>query len=58
MLGKRTNALLVRDDVGKAKPSTRTLPNENFAFGKPAGPKTDESAADGMCIYHFFNNCD
>jgi len=26
LLGKRTNVLLVKDDVGKAKPSTRNLP--------------------------------
>ena len=48
LLGKRTNALLVKDDVGKAKPSTRSLPNEDFAFGKPAGPTFLESAAEGM----------
>ena len=34
MLGKRTNCLLVKDDVGKAKPTTRSLPKDDFAFGK------------------------
>ncbi len=29
------NALLVRDDVGKAKPATRDMPPEGFTFGKP-----------------------
>jgi len=33
-LGKKTNVLLVKDDVGKAKPFTRDLPSEQFAFGK------------------------
>ena len=34
LLGKRTNCLLVKDDVGVAKPFTRKLPAEDFAFGK------------------------
>ena len=37
LLGKRTNVLLVKDDVGKAKPTTRDVPPNDFAFGKPAG---------------------
>ena len=28
------NMLLVSDDVGKAKPSTRKLPGDNFTYGK------------------------
>ena len=28
-----TNYLLVKDDVGKSKPSTRTLPKEGHTFG-------------------------
>ena len=35
ILGKKTNYLIVKDDVGKPKPSTRKLPGSNFAFGKP-----------------------
>ena len=35
LLGKKTNVLLVRDDIGRAKPSTRDLPDSNFSFGKP-----------------------
>ena len=27
--------LLVKDDVGRAKPSVRNLPSENYAYGKP-----------------------
>lgn len=35
LLGKKTNALLVKDDVGKAKPTTRDLPQSSFHYGKP-----------------------
>lgn len=45
LLGKKSNVLLVKDDVGKAKPTTRNLPKEEFVFGK--GNRFDESAADG-----------
>ena len=45
LLGKRTNCLLVKDDVGKAKPATRNLPQKEFAFGK--GSQFTESAGDG-----------
>lgn len=44
LLGKRTNVLLVKDDVGKAKPCTKNLPSADFAFGKVN--KFDESAGD------------
>jgi len=40
LLGKKTNVLLVKDDVGHAKPTTRNLPDENFAFGRPNGKLT------------------
>ena len=29
------NVLLVKDDVGLAKPCTRRLPSDRFTFGKP-----------------------
>ena len=29
------NVLLVKDDVGRAKPNTRKLPKPEFAYGKP-----------------------
>ena len=35
ILGKRTNVLLMRDDIGRAKPATRALPPKETAFGKP-----------------------
>lgn len=44
LLGKRTNVILVKDDVGRAKPATRDLPSSDFAFGK--ANRFDESAAD------------
>ena len=48
LLGKRTNVLLVKDDVGKAKPTTRDVPPNDFAFGKPAGGNMVlESAQEG-----------
>jgi len=47
LLGKSTNPLLVKDDVGKAKPATRKLPDAQFAYGKPES-KNIESAGEGM----------
>lgn len=49
LLGKRTNMLLVRDDVGKSKPTTRKLPAEEHAFGRD--PRYVESAQQGK--HHF-----
>lgn len=34
LLGKRTNVLIVKDDVGVSKPTTRKLPGDGFVFGK------------------------
>ena len=48
ILGKRTNVILVKDDVGKAKPPTRDLPSSDFAFGK--ANKFDEGAGDGKWL--------
>ena len=45
LLGKRSNMLLVRDDVGKSKPTTRKLPGDSYAFGND--PRYVESAKDG-----------
>ena len=33
-LGSKTNYLVLKDDVGKAKPTTRNLPPEEFSYGK------------------------
>jgi hypothetical protein len=49
LLGSKRNVLLVRDDVGKAKPTTRRLPSDQFTFGKPES-KNCESAAQGKLI--------
>lgn len=35
VLGRKTNYLVVKDDVGKSKPTTRTLPDFKFSYGKP-----------------------
>jgi hypothetical protein len=43
MLGSNKNVLLVKDDVGKAKPSTFSLPQAENGFGKPL-EKNAESA--------------
>ena len=37
------NVLLVKDDVGKPKPTTRCLPDRHFDFGK-AVPRDAEDA--------------
>jgi hypothetical protein len=39
--------LLARDAVGKAKPSTRTLPDQQFSFGKPELFEDRETVAKG-----------
>ena len=31
----KQNVLLLKDDVGRPKPSTRRLPGNQFIFGKP-----------------------
>ena len=49
LLGKRTNVLLVRDEVGKSKPATRTLPKGDVAFGK--ANVAGESAGASKCIF-------
>ncbi|CAI2374087.1 unnamed protein product [Moneuplotes crassus] len=52
-IGYRTkNMLLVTDDVGKAKPSTRKLPSENFTYGK-AEDQDVEGAGDVMSNWKF-----
>ncbi len=52
-IGYRTkNTLLVSDDVGKAKPSTRKLPNDNFTYGK-ADFQDVEGAGDVMSNWKF-----
>lgn len=55
LLGKRTNCLLVKDDVGKSKPFTQTLPGKEFAFGK--GSVFTESAGSGKLLNNFMTQC-
>ena len=43
------NVLLVKDDVGMAKPTTRRLPNETHTFGK-AEIRDPENAGQGKFI--------
>ena len=45
VLGSKKNYLIVKDDVGKSKPSTRNLPGADFAFGKP-DQMTQEGASE------------
>jgi hypothetical protein len=35
LLANTKNYLLVKDDVGRSKQTTRELPPEGFAFGRP-----------------------
>ena len=37
----------MKDDVGKSKPTTRDLPKQDFAFGKPDLLASRETANDG-----------
>lgn len=46
LLGKTTNPLLVKDDIGRAKPSTFKLPKGDHAYGKPE-IKNAEGASEG-----------
>ena len=41
LLGHKTNYLLVKDDVGKAKPTTRDLPHNVHRYGKAEKFKQD-----------------
>lgn len=45
VLGNHRNCLLVKDDVGRAKPFTHRLPGNEFAFGKIS--QFTESAGEG-----------
>lgn len=46
MMRDTKNVLLVKDDVGKGKPTTRDLPTGAFAYGKSAG-HDPEGASEG-----------
>ena len=34
LIPKSKNILLLKDDIGKPKPNTRNLPDDNFTYGK------------------------
>jgi len=46
LLGKPTNPLLAKDDVGRGKPPTYKLPKGDHAYGKPE-IKNAEGAPEG-----------
>ena len=46
-MGKKTNYLIVKDDVGRSKPTTRNLPSPDFAFGKH--DQTGSEGAGSIC---------
>lgn len=46
--GAANNILLVKDDVGRAKPNTRKLPPDHFTFGKKE-IRDIEDAGMGKC---------
>ena len=56
------NVLLVKDDVGRAKNTTRRLPHDMHTFGK-AEIRDPENAGQGKSSFHSFyeasnlNNC-
>ena len=46
--------MLVKDDVGKAKPTTRELPPSAFSYGKP--DKNKQEGADKVTTsWHYHN---
>jgi hypothetical protein len=45
LLGNRRNYLVLKDDIGRAKPTTRDLPSSDFAYGK-----TDKSKQEGAGV--------
>jgi hypothetical protein len=55
MLYKAPNHLLQRDDVGKSKASTRTLPNLGFSYGYPV-PTDGEGVGKCKIILIKINN--
>ena len=51
----KQNILLVKDDVGKPKPTTRRLPGNQFMFGKPE-IRDPEDAGQGKQSKHIVAN--
>ena len=51
----RYNVLLVKDDVGKSKPNTRRLPDQEFSYGKPEIRDIEDA---GQGKYHSYAQLD
>ena len=49
-LGSQKNVLLVKDKLGRGRASTRDLPKESFAFGKPDLMENRETVSKGKCV--------
>lgn len=46
----RSNYMLLKDDVGKARPSTRELPTDKHAYGYACKPDKEGVGACKRCI--------
>lgn len=51
-MNKIYNHLLLKDDVGRSKPTTRDLPYEEFVYGKPEF-RDPEGASDVASSWKF-----
>lgn len=49
LLGKKSNVLLLKDEVGRAKPTTRNLPGNSFVFGKQDLLPDRDTVDQGKC---------
>lgn len=45
----------MKDDIGKAKPNTRKMPPEYFAFGKPERRDAEDAQAGKLYQNEFYN---
>ena len=50
----KSNILLLKDDVGKSKPSTFRLPPQGFVYGKP--DSKDQDGADKLTSSWLYHN--
>ncbi len=51
MFRKTANSLLVKDDVGKSKPSVRELPEPEFTYGQPVPKEVDGVGKRNIMIF-------
>jgi hypothetical protein len=54
MLKSHSNYMLVKDDVGKSKPSSRDLPKFGFTYGMP--PPANEEGVGALTSQWKFHN--